>query len=218
MAISSKKTEAAVTNKIYKVNGSLLIETPFYLIWRAKYLKNIEYVLIFSVLFNILLLFIIYLQRNRLLRFMPKYNVDKYPLTTRHRDIKKVLSCGRKLIKSVDNLDGIQFERLCCEILHKQGYIDIYTTRTTGDFGIDILCKKNGTKFGIQCKCYSSHIGIDAIQQAFSGCAYYKCDIPVVMTNEYFTDAAQELAEKLGVVLWSRYHLMEVLEEIKRKI
>ena len=117
-----------------------MIETPFYLIWRAKYLKNIEYVLIFSVLFNILLLFIIYLQRNRLLRFMPKYNVDKYHLTTRHRDIKKVLSCDRKLIKSVDNLDGIQFERLCCEILHKQGYIDI----AASVFLLDIAISQQG--------------------------------------------------------------------------
>lgn len=38
----------------------------------------------------------------------------------------------------------------------------------------------------------------------------------IVVTNSYFTQPAEELAEKLGIILWDRDKLEELLEESKK--
>ena len=57
-------------------------------------------------------------------------------------------------------------------------------------------------KYGIQCKYYSHPVGNQAIQEAYAGADFYDCDAAMVMTNNTFTRAARELAEKLEVELW----------------
>ena len=150
---------------------------------------------------------IIKMLRNRIKQLKPKYKLTKYRF--------KRLNFNNRSLKMLDSLNGIQFENLCCELLHTLGYSKISKTRTTGDFGLDILCEKDGVKYGIQCKCYSSSIGVDAIQQAYAGCAYYKCDVPVVMSNMYYTDAAQELARVIGVTLWSRHFFLDEIGKLQ---
>ena len=53
---------------------------------------------------------------------------------------------------SFDTLDGHSFEYFCAEILKYNGYSNIKVTSGSGDFGVDILCCKNGQKYAIQCK------------------------------------------------------------------
>lgn len=97
---------------------------------------------------------------------------------------------------------GVEFEHEMCRILKKNGFREIRMTKTSGDFGADILAKRNGLTFAIQCKYYTGSVGVDAVQQASSGCQYYEADLPVVVTNSYFTRNAVQLAEQTGVVLW----------------
>lgn len=51
--------------------------------------------------------------------------------------------------------------------------------------------KKNGMKYAVQCKHYSSNVGNHAIQEAFSGKSIYNADVAVVLTNSYFTQQAE---------------------------
>ena len=81
----------------------------------------------------------------------------------------------------------------------------ITVTNATGDQGLDVIAEKQGLRFGIQCKYYSHPVGNKAVQEAYAGCGYYDCDVPVVMTNSTFTASARELAEQLGVELWEGY-------------
>jgi hypothetical protein len=111
-----------------------------------------------------------------------------------------------------DFLDGVGFENFCVNILKKNGYYNISTTATSGDQGIDIIAFKDGVKYGIQCKCYSSDIGNKAVQEVFSGARFYDCHVPVVLTNRYFTKGAQELAAKTNVLLWDRNKLNEMIK------
>lgn len=99
-------------------------------------------------------------------------------------------------------MDGLQFEHRCAELLRYRGYHKVTVTKGSGDQGVDILAKKNGMKYGIQCKYYSYPVGNKAIQEAYAGADFYDCDIAMVMTNSTFTRAARELADKLGVELW----------------
>lgn len=100
--------------------------------------------------------------------------------------------------------NGEEYEQICCQKLKQHGFMHVKTTPRTGDHGIDILAKRAGKKYAIQCKYYSSSVGNHAIQEAFSGCSYYGYDIPVVLTNSIFTQNAIDEANKLGVQLWSQ--------------
>lgn len=114
-----------------------------------------------------------------------------------------------------DNMDGHEFERFCAQLLSKRGYEDVMVTQGSGDQGIDIIAYKDGIKYGIQCKCYSSAVGNKAVQEVFAGKAFYQCHVGIVITNNYFSDSAIALARQNGIVLWNRDKLLQMLSECK---
>lgn len=115
-------------------------------------------------------------------------------------------------ITNYDSMEGHQFEHFCADILKKNGFINVEVTQGSGDHGIDILAEKDGITYAIQCKCYSSNIGNSAVQQAHTGKSLYHKDIAVVLTNRYFTPQATEEANSLGVKLWDRDKLNEMIK------
>lgn len=117
--------------------------------------------------------------------------------------------------KPYDKMDGHEFEYFCGDILGKSGFTEIEVTKGSGDQGIDIIAFKDGVKYGIQCKCYSSNIGNKAVQEAFAGKTFYNCHVAAVLTNQYFTKSAQELAAKNGVLLWDRDRLNQFINSHK---
>lgn len=104
-------------------------------------------------------------------------------------------------------MTGKQFEGFCMLVIKHNNYINVRSTKATGDQGVDILAEKDGIKFAIQCKCYSKPIGNNAVQQVLAGKDFYNCHIGVVMTNQFFTNAAIELAKKTNILLWDRKKL-----------
>lgn len=45
----------------------------------------------------------------------------------------------------------------------------------------------------------------------------YNCHVSVVMTNNYFTASAKQLAEKNGILLWDRDKLQYMIDNTKRE-
>ena len=88
-------------------------------------------------------------------------------------------------------------------------------TSSSGDYGIDIIGDNNNIKYGYQCKRYRKKIGVYAIQQALTGVKYYNLDIPVVITNSYFTAAASNLADNTEVLLIDRDRLFKMVKKTK---
>lgn len=117
-----------------------------------------------------------------------------------------------------DYMNGYDFEQYCAALLRNFGYSNVETTKASNDNGIDILATLGGVKYGIQCKCYSSDIGVKAIQEAYTGATYYNCHVPVVLTNRHFTRQAQELAEKTNVLLWDREYLLFLVNALNKDI
>lgn len=111
-----------------------------------------------------------------------------------------------------DNMNGAEFEKFCCHLLSKNGFKDVKVTKASGDQGIDILAKNGGSKLGIQCKCYSSNVGNSAVQEVYSGIKYYGCDQGIVITNQYFTASAIELAKSTNIWLWDRNKLNDLIK------
>jgi restriction system protein len=112
----------------------------------------------------------------------------------------------------VDEMDGHEFEYFCGDLLEENNFYDIRVTKGSGDQGVDILASKDGIKYAIQCKCYSKNVGNDAVQQVFAGKTFYQCHVGAVITNQYFTKSAHELAQRSGVLLWDRDYLMQLME------
>ncbi len=113
----------------------------------------------------------------------------------------------------MDEMEGHDFEYYCADILKAQGFIEVEVTKGSGDFGADILAEKDGVTYAIQCKCYDKPIGVKAVQEVYAGRDYYDRMIGVVMTNQYFTQPAVELAQKLKIMLWDRGYLDAMKDE-----
>lgn len=66
---------------------------------------------------------------------------------------------------------GLRFEDECERELKASGF-SIDRTSITGDFGIDVIARKDAMSCGIQCKNYSKPVGVSAVQEVESGRKY----------------------------------------------
>ena len=107
----------------------------------------------------------------------------------------------------MDEMEGHDFEYYCADLLKANGFFEVEVTKGSGDFGADILAEKDGITYAVQCKCYDKPIGVKAVQEVYAGRDYYDRMVGVVMTNQYFTQPAVELARKLNIMLWDRGYL-----------
>lgn len=114
-----------------------------------------------------------------------------------------------------DDMDGWEFEEYVGELLVRDGFIHVEVTRGSGDQGVDVLAERDGTSYAIQCKHYQGKISNKAVQEAYAGAEFYGCDVPVVVTNSWFTPSAKELADEIGVELWDRDELNRLVRRTK---
>lgn len=115
----------------------------------------------------------------------------------------------------IDRMDGIAFEEYTAQLLVHLGFTDVKVTPASRDQGVDIIARADNESFGIQCKRYNHDVDNSAVQQVFTGCAFYHLDHPVVISNSYYTASAKELAAGVGVRLIDRDELAEMLSDAK---
>lgn len=132
-------------------------------------------------------------------------------------DDEEFLIETNETIEEIDNLNGIEFEEYMGKLLTKLNYKKVKVTKASNDYGIDVLCEKDGVKYAIQCKNYQSPLGNKCVQEAYSGKQYYNCHIGIVATNSTFTSNAKKLAEKNGVLLWDRNILKKMITLANKK-
>ena len=116
---------------------------------------------------------------------------------------------------AIDRMEGLEFEHWCAKLLSDIGYSDVSVTQGSGDQGVDVLAQKDGVKYAIQCKCYSSDLGNTPVQEINAGKTIYHCHIGVVMTNRHFTTGAKQAAEATGVLLWDRDWIQNAITKRK---
>lgn len=108
----------------------------------------------------------------------------------------------------MDEMEGHDFEYYCADLLKKDGFTNVEVTRGSGDYGVDILAERDGISYAFQCKCYDKPIGVKAVQEVYAGRDYYDRMVGVVITNQYYTQPAIDLASKLKILLWDRDYIM----------
>lgn len=133
----------------------------------------------------------------------------------KYKDFVEKLKVANDKIKysldDIDLMDGQEFENFIAELFSKMGF-EAEITKATGDQGIDVIVSKNGTKIGIQAKCYSGTVGNNAVQEVVAGKNYYYLDKAMVITNSFFTDSARQLAQANSIILWDRIILKEKID------
>lgn len=112
-------------------------------------------------------------------------------------------------ITNIDSMNGYEFEHFCAKVLQINGFCNINVTKASSDQGVDIIALKDGIRCAVQCKRYSNNVGNKAVQEVIAGMQYYNCSIGIVMTNNYFTQSAKELANRAEIILWDRNFLLK---------
>lgn len=115
---------------------------------------------------------------------------------------------------SLDMLkNGLEFESFIGNLLTKNNYHDVIVTQASNDYGIDVTATKEGIKYAIQCKYYTSPVGNTSIQEVVAGKNHYNAHIGVVATNNYFTKNAIELAKSNNIILWDRDKILSMIKQ-----
>lgn len=112
----------------------------------------------------------------------------------------------------IDSMSGIEFEKFLIVFFTKQGY-KAEITKTSGDFGADLILIKDGIKTIVQAKRYSKSVGVKAIQEIIGAKKYYSAHKLIVITNNYFSRQAKELAKVNNVQLIDRDLLIQQLKQ-----
>ena len=137
---------------------------------------------------------------------------DSLPTTGASEDSNPSATTMPDPMEQLIGLSGRDFEFFAAGLLLSLGFSHIEVTPASADQGADVIGMYAGKKYAIQCKHQIRTIGNDAIQEAYTGAAYYSADIAAVLTTSTFTSSAKELADKIGVKLWGKEVLADMLD------
>lgn len=114
-------------------------------------------------------------------------------------------------MSTIDQMDGKTFEKYLAALFKLQGY-KTELTKASGDYGVDIIIySSTEDKTIIQAKCYSKKVTISAIQEISAARSYYGTNNAWVITNNYFTQPAINLAAANGIKLIDRTSLANLI-------
>lgn len=141
---------------------------------------------------------------------------------------KKMEALKRSGISEIDKMDGRQFEHYLGLLFKSKGY-KVEVTKSSGDFGADLVIQKDGKRIVVQAKRHSKNVGISAVQEAQAAIAHYKAHEAWVVSNRGFTNAAVQLAASNSVHLIDREKLIAMVlqmnpdavpsaEQVRKKI
>lgn len=118
------------------------------------------------------------------------------------------------LSSPVAEMTGHDYERYIASLIAKAvPHANVEVTKGSGDQGADILVTVNAVKIAIQTKKYSGSVGNDAVQQVYAAKGHYDASVAMVITNSTFTQHAETLAEKLGVLLIVEENVVRIFSE-----
>ena len=144
-----------------------------------------------------------------LLLMMALFQAAKFAF---HRYEQRRLAASE--IDEIDRMDGRTFEKYLEVLFKKLGY-RVELTKYVGDYGADLVTRKDGVKTVIQAKRYKKSVGVKAIQEAVAAKGYYGCEAAMVVTNSTYTKQALELARANYVTLRDREWLIAALLSVR---
>lgn len=108
-----------------------------------------------------------------------------------------VLSAERRRpsagLAAVDAMSGAEFEHYVAARLQRAGW-QVTFTPASGDYGVDLIARKDTRSIAVQCKRLAKPVGVAAVQQVVAGARHHDCVRSIVVSNQQFTAAAEKLA------------------------
>lgn len=106
-------------------------------------------------------------------------------------------------MRAIDAMTGTEFEDYVAARLRRAGWRVAFTS-VVGDYGVDLIAQRDGKSVAVQCKRHGKAVGVAAVQQVVSGARHHGCAKSIVVSNQEFTRAAQQLAVTHGCQLIGR--------------
>lgn len=114
------------------------------------------------------------------------------------KDVKAATQPG----KTIDGLSWQQFEQFIGEAFRGQGYRITETGGSGPDGGVDLILRKGGEKYLVQCKHWRSlKVGVPVVREFFGAMAVEGAAGGFVVTSGQFTDAARTFASGRNIQL-----------------
>lgn len=164
--------------------------------------KRVISIIIFIIFLPLIVLFYIIRQVLRLVHYVKwKNGVRSGKELLFNTDISKI-----------DIMEGYEFENYLKTLFFYLGY-DANTTARRGDFGADLILKKDGKVIVLQAKRYSKTVGSKCVAEVASAVRHYKAHEGWVITNSRFTDQTETMAKENDVRLIDRDELIALITE-----
>jgi hypothetical protein len=113
---------------------------------------------------------------------------------------------------------GEKFEEAVESIFIAKGFTTTRRKRLVGESGtineIDVLAEKGNQLIAIECKNYSSDIGIEHLRNFWVKLVELKIHKGYFVTNSDFSSGACQFAQQKNITLWNREDLMEMLYSV----
>ncbi len=170
-------------------------------------IKRIFFILLFIILLPILIISGIFKLIFKTIKYK-KWKKNKYTAI----DFLKQAD-----IEYVDVMQGYEFENFLRVMFFYLGY-DALVTKRSGDYGADLVLKKDGAVTVVQAKRYNGSVGVKAVQEVVTAKTHYGATESMVITNSRFTKEAEHLASENNVIMLDRLELAGLIAEAKEKI
>ncbi len=120
-------------------------------------------------------------------------------------------------LTEIDRLNPNLFEATIGALYKTQGF-EVYLTPYSNDKGVDIVLLKKGENYLIQAKQTKSLVGIEAIQEIYTGKNYYEDRFKeqfklMIITNNDYSSSATILAKSNDITLLNRAFLENLVTE-----
>lgn len=131
---------------------------------------------------------------------------------------KKKLPDKQKDIDSIRSLSWKQFEELVAEAYRRKGYSVVENDGAGPDGGVDLVLKKDGNLFLVQCKQWKSYkVGVPVIREMYGVMTAKHAQGVIIITSGMFTQEAKHFAEDKPIDLVEGNQLAVLIGSVQLK-
>ena len=110
-------------------------------------------------------------------------------------------------------MSPVAFEHHCAAVLKTQGWM-CKMTRTSGDFGVDVIAECQSVRVVIQVKKWQAPVNLSAVQEVAAGAPMYKAAVAAVVSVSGYAPSAVRLAQANRVLLLSYEDLFDFTRRV----
>jgi len=137
------------------------------------------------------------------------------------QEIPRLKAMKIGLDNNFKDLSPYEFEKLVAKLFDAMGY-ETKVTKQSGDYGIDVIAKKEEYTIAIQCKKYDSKnpVGNRDVQRLLGAMQLkdVRATQGILVTTSHFTVQAIEQARECPIELWDKTDLHKMIRKYLMKI